>query len=301
MKTVQLGQSGIDVGVIAYGCWRFGGSTVSEADDKIRTALDVGMTMIDTADIYGLRDPCGFGGAEEVLGQILSKDTNLRDRMFLATKGGIDALRPYDSSAQYLRKALEASLTRLRVDHVDLYQIHRPDLSTPFSETANVLNDFVKSGKARFIGVSNFTASQTRALQAHLKQPLLTTQPEFSALEQSPITDGTLDLCMETSLTALAWSPLSGGALATGKVQKSAKPERAARVLSVTDRLAEKYEVDRSQIALAFTMAHGANVIPIIGTQTISRIESSARAAEISLTGRDFYDVVEAYRGAGMP
>ncbi len=301
MRTVKLGQSNLHAGTIAYGCWRFAQSTVSDADRKIHTALDVGMTLIDTADIYGLGESSGFGGAEAVLGQVLSRSPELRDRMILATKGGIDAVRPYDSSADYLTRAMEASLKRLNVDYVDLYQIHRPDITTPIEETASILNDFVTSGKARYIGVSNFTVAQTRALQAHLDQPLVTTQPEFSALQQSPITDGSFDYCMERQMTALAWSPLAGGILATGKPAKGQKSERFSRVVKVIDRLAKVYETERSQMALAFTLAHGANVVPIIGTQTLSRIESSAKAVDVPLTARDFYDIIEAYRGEVMP
>lgn len=297
MRQTKIGNTKIQVGAIAYGCWRIAESAVQDADAKIRTALDVGMTLIDTADIYGLGETSGFGGAEAVLGDVLAADPSLRDRMVLATKGGIIPPRPYNSSYPYLMEAIDKSLSRLRVDNVDLYQIHRPDLVTPMAETARALNEIVAAGKARFIGVSNFTVSQTRALQAHLDAPLVSTQPEFSALEQSPISDGTLDWCSETEATALAWSPLAGGALATGQTDHL----RGSEVLNVLDRLAETHSTHRTNIALAFTMAHQATVIPIIGTQTLSRITDSALAAEIQLTAREFYDLVEAYRGAAMP
>lgn len=304
MKTIKLGQSDLDVGGIAYGCWRFTQSTPQEADEKIRTALDTGMTLIDTADIYGFGEAGGFGGAETVLGDLISANKTLRGEMILATKGGIDAVRPYDSSYDYITQAMDASLSRLKTDYVDLYQIHRPDLSTSFAETARALTDIVKTGKARYIGVSNFTPVQTRALQAHLDTPIITSQPEFSALEQSPITDGTFDLCMERKMTALLWSPLAGGCLATGLPPQGSKKKAKARfkrVLSVIDRLAETYSAERSLIALAFTIGHGADTIPIIGTQNTKRIIDSAKALEIDLSARDFYDIVEAYRGEGMP
>ena len=178
MKLTTLGQTDIKIGQIAYGCWRFAGSTLEEADDKIRTALDYGMNLIDTADIYGFGEPSGFGGAEARLGEVLSMDKGLRDKMILATKGGITPPRPYDSSYDYLMEALDNSLSRLRTKYVDLYQIHRPDLIAPMTETARALNDMVASGKVRHIGVSNFTVAQTRALQAHLDAPLVSLQPE---------------------------------------------------------------------------------------------------------------------------
>lgn len=297
MRQTRMGATGPSVGAIAFGCWRFARSSPADADTILRTALDVGMTLIDTADIYGLGEPSGFGGAESRLGDCLAGDPSLRDRMFLATKGGIMPPRPYDSSPAYLEQALAASLKRLRVDHVDLFQIHRPDLTTPWADTARALDAMVTSGKTRFVGVSNFTVAQTRALQAHLSAPLASTQPEFSVLHQAPITDGTLDWCSETGATALAWSPLAGGAVATGQ----SNHPRAEQVLSTLDRIAEAHGTARSTVALAFLMRHQARIIPIIGTQTPERIRDSARAAEIALTARQFYDIVEAWRDVPMP
>ncbi len=291
MKQILLGTSQTKIGLIGYGCWRFAQSATQDADRKIRTALDCGMTLIDTADIYGLGDPRGFGGAEEVLGDVLKASPALRTQMFLATKGGIDAVRPYNCTYDYLMTAMDKSLTRLKTDHVDLYQVHRPDITTPMSEMARALNEMMRQGKARNIGVSNFTVAQTRALQAHLDTDIVSTQPEFSALCQDPLTDGTLDWCQETGATALAWSPLAGGRLFS---------ENSA-VTDTLDRLAKNYESTRGNVALAFTMRHGADVIPIIGTQKTERIIESAKAAELPLTARDFYDIVEAYRGEKMP
>lgn len=297
MRQTIIGNTGLHVGAIAYGCWRLAESRMPEADAKIRTALDAGMTLIDTADIYGLGETRGFGGAEAVLGEVLAADPALRQRMVLATKGGIIPPRPYDSSYTYLMQAIDKSLSRLHVESVDLYQIHRPDLVAPMAETARALNEIVASGKARFIGVSNFTVAQTRALQAHLDAQLISTQPEFSALQQAPMTDGTLDWCSETGAIALAWSPLARGALATGQTDHA----RGREIFNVLDRLAEAHSTHRTNIALAFTMTHQANVVPIIGTQTLARITASAEAAEVRLSARDFYDIVEAYRGEAMP
>jgi len=291
MKTLKLGTSTLEVGSISYGCWRFSGSTLQDADSKIRTALDHGMTLIDTADIYGLGEERGFGGAEEVLGDVLKASPELRSQMVLATKGGIDAVRPYDSTYDYLMAAIDKSLARLKTDYVDLYQIHRPDITAPMSETANALNDMMKMGKTKHVGVSNFTVSQSRALQAHLDTQIITTQPEFSALHQDPLTDGTLDWCQETRATALAWSPLAGGDMFS----------KSSKVIETLDRLAETYGSTRGNVALGFTMGHGADVIPIIGTQKTERIIESSKAAELLLTARDFYDIVEAYRDTPMP
>ncbi|MEZ5998135.1 MAG: aldo/keto reductase [Hyphomonas sp.] len=295
MRQTRLGT--FNVGAISYGCWRFADSTTREAREKIETALDVGMTLIDTADIYGFGQPCGFGGAESVLGDVIAEAPELRARMVVATKGGIIPPRPYDSSYDYLVAAAEASLKRLRIDQIDLYQIHRPDLTAPVEETARTLNDLVASGKVKHIGVSNFTVPQTRALQAHLDTRLVSTQPEFSAVRQDPITDGTLDWCSETGAACLAWSPLGGGRLAAGK----AADAREERVYKALAKMANRLGTSVATAALAFTMKHQANVIPIIGTQTPARIREAAGAAELDISARDFYDIIEAWRGGSMP
>ncbi|MEL6688230.1 MAG: aldo/keto reductase, partial [Pseudomonadota bacterium] len=213
--------SQFDFGAIGYGCMYLTSDERSESDRLIRTALDHGMRLIDTADIYGYGTDAGFGAAEERLGEILSADPSLRDRMILATKGGITPPRPYDSSRDYLMSALETSLQRLRVETIDLYQIHRPDLMIPMSDLAETLQIMIDSGKVQAIGVSNFTAGQMRALSAHLKTPLRTIQPEFSVLNQSALTDGVLDYSEEISADVLAWSPLASGRIFTenGPVQ----------------------------------------------------------------------------------
>lgn len=293
---MKLGQTDIKVGKIAFGCWRFAGHDVTTADSLIRTALDAGMNLIDTADIYGFSEyphleDKGFGQAEMRLGEVLKAAPSLRKQMILATKGGIDAIRPYDSSYAYLMRAIEASLERLQTDYVDLYQIHRPDLTAPMSEVARALDDMVDSGKARAIGVSNFTVPQMRALKAHLKHPLVTLQPEFSALEQSALEDGIFDFAEEIGATLMAWSPLARGAI----------PTEEGPVQTALDTIAKTYGISRSTAALTFIRGFGANVIPIIGTQNPTRITESGYAAQVNLTGREIYDVVEAYRGEGMP
>jgi len=293
---MKLGQTDIGIGKIAFGCWRFAGHNVSMADRLIRTALDAGMNLIDTADIYGFsefpdRDDKGFGQAEIRLGEVLAAAPSLRKQIILATKGGIDAVRPYDSSYAYLMRAVEASLDRLQTDYVDLYQIHRPDITTPMTELARALNEMVDSGKTRTIGVSNFTVPQMRALKAHLNHPLVTIQPEFSALEQSPLENGILDFAEEIGATVMAWSPLAGGNI----------PKLEGPVQQALDGIAASYGISRSTAALSFIRGFGAKVLPIIGTQNPTRITESGYAAQVNLTGREVYDIVEAYRGAAMP
>lgn len=291
----------IEIGALAYGCWRFAGTALASADEKIRTALDAGMTLIDTADIYGTTWPDGFGEAEALLGDVLAADPGLRSHMILATKGGIVPGQPYDSSRDYLIGACEDSLKRLQTDVIDLYQIHRPDLATPFEEVAGALNKLVADGKVRTLGVSNFTPAQTEALQTYLDAPLVSHQPEFSCAHTAPMTDGVLDQCQARRMVAFAWSPLAGGKLLTGTGDTPEDQARLDRLLPVLDRVAADSAVDRSAVALAFLLAHPARVIPIIGTQTPARIRSSAAALNVRMTRRDWYDILEASRGAPMP
>ena len=161
--TRPLGSSGIDVSPFAWGMWRFRGTNLAHADRLVRNALDSGISLLDTADIYGLDSGESFGAAEALLGRVLEADAGLRGRFVLSTKGGIIPGTPYNSSADHLVSACEASLRRLKSDRIDLYQIHRPDILTHPHEAAGALVKLRESGKIRTAGVSNYTASQTTA------------------------------------------------------------------------------------------------------------------------------------------
>ena len=297
MEERTLGASGLTVGAIAFGCWRFAGVDIDVATERIATALDAGMTLIDTADVYGLDNGCPWGAAETLLGEVLENEPSLRDRMVLGTKGGIQLERgidlgvPYDASGDYLVQACDRSLERLGVERIDLYQIHRPDLLAHPGETGNALTTLVESGKVRFIGVSNYTANQVRALRAYLPDDLdlVSVQPEFSAAQLGPIDDGVLDQAMELGYAPLAWSPLAGGALV-----REPTNERIGAIQAVLDELAASYDATRTQVALAFLLAHPAGVIPIIGSGQPDRIRESAEASELVLAKDDCYRIIAA-------
>ncbi len=283
------------VGPIAYGQWRFTDEDLTVGQALLETALDSGMNLIDTADVYGFDwGGTGFGQVEEILGRILASSPGLRDRIVLATKGGIMPPLPYDSSPKYLRSACEASLERLQTDVIDLYQIHRPDMFAHPADVAITLNALRDEGKIREVGVSNHTPAQVAALQAHLEFPIATNQPEFSAAQLAPMRDGTLDQCMELMITPMAWSPLAGGRLATGE---DLRPE----LLDVLDGLAAREGVDRTQIALAFVLAHPSAPIAIIGSQNPDRIRSSTAALAVNLDRNDVYGIVQASEGVPLP
>ena len=300
MDTRLLGASGIEVGSIAFGCWRFGGVDVKVARERIETALACGMTLVDTADVYGLDTGCPWGAAEELLGRVFAEAPELRSRITLATKGGIHLGPahqgraglgiPYDSSPEWITEACDASLRRLQVDVIDLYQIHRPDLLAHPAAVGDALSSLVAVGKVRHIGVSNYSAAQVRALLAHLDVPLVTVQPEFSVAHLDPIDDGVFDQAMELGLTPLAWSPLAGGRLVGDEPQSS--PWTSIR--AVLDELARAHGTTRTVIALAFVLGHPAGVVPIVGTGRPERIREAATAASVQLDKADVYRLIAA-------
>ena len=295
--TRMLGTSGIAVSPIAWGMWRLteNGRTAADAAKLVHAALDAGITFLDTADIYGFDGAGGFGDAEALLGEVLANEPALRARMVLATKGGIMPPLPYDQSADYLRAAIDASLMRLKVDSVDLWQIHRPDILAHPQEVARVLDDAVASGRIRMLGVSNFTQGQTAALNHFLGVKLVSTQPEISPLRIDCFENGELDQAMMLGLTPLAWSPLGGGRLAA---PETARDKAVAAALDV---VAEAQGVSRTVAAYSWLMAHPAGIIPIIGSQNAARIAEGAAALTVRWTRTDWYAVLVAARGVPLP
>jgi predicted oxidoreductase len=285
-----LGKSGLSVSPIAWGMWRFHGDDVAAAQGLMEAALAAGITLFDTADIYGI-DTDGFGAAEVLLGRVLASAPGLRERMVLATKGGIVPGTPYDSSPDYLARALDASLERLGVEQVDLWQIHRPDLLAHPQETARVLEEMVTSGKVRAIGVSNFTPAQVSALTAFLTVPLASTQPEFSPLHLDPLWNGTLDQAMALDLAVLAWSPLGGGRLGSGG-------DAVGTLLSAQG---ERFGVSAAAATYSWLMTHPARPIPIVGSQRPTRIAEAADAFRVSWTRSEWYAVLQAAMGEKLP
>jgi predicted oxidoreductase len=292
-----LGASGIAIAPIAWGMWRLAesGRGAAEAARLVHAALDAGITLLDTADIYGLDGQGGFGDAETLLGEVLAAEPALRERMVLATKGGIMPPLPYDQSAAYLSGALDASLARLRTEAIDLYQIHRPDILAHPQEVARTLDDAVAAGKVRALGVSNFTPAQIEALQHFLGHKLVATQPEISPLRIDCFENGELDQAMRLALVPLAWSPLGGGRLL--------KPESARdkAVAAELDRVAAEQGVSRSVAAYAWLMAHPAGIVPIVGSQSAVRIAEAAEALKVRWTRQDWYAVLVAARGERLP
>lgn len=285
----MLGNTDISVSALAWGMWRFADAGVADARARIEAALETGITLFDTADIYGNDGP-GFGAAEDLLGKVLTDAPELRRNMIIATKGGIVPGLPYDSSPAYLEQAVEASLRRLRLDHVDLWQVHRPDVLTHPEQLAASLNRIIQQGKARAVGVSNFTAPQTAALQRYLPFQLASIQPEFSPWVSRPLWDGVIDQAMELNYSVLAWSPFGGG-----------NREPQAATTKLVQAKAHAFGVSASAAAYAWVMAHPARPIPIVGTQRPTRIREASDAFKVEWSRAEWYGVLAASIGHPLP
>jgi len=293
----RLGNSELEVSGIAWGMWRLAenGRTAAEAAQLVHAALDAGINFLDTADIYGFNGMGGFGDAEALLGEVLAAEPALRARMVLASKGGIMPPLPYDQSASYLMSAIDASLRRLKTETIDLYQIHRPDILAHPQEIARTLDDAVKAGKIRALGVSNYTMHQIAALNQFLDHKLVATQPEISSLRITCFENGELDQSMMMGIAPLAWSPLGGGRLA------NPESERDKAVAAELDRIAGEQGVSRTVAAYSWLMAHPAGIIPIVGSQQPARIIEAVQAYKVRWSRQDWYAVLVAARGEGLP
>lgn len=279
-------------GTLAWGCWRLDNDDVGQIIACLEACTEAGITVIDTAPVYGYGSEFGVGHAERMLGRAFAKRPELRERFTVVTKAGLDLPVPYDSSAQRLREECRTSLQALDDTTIDVYLIHRPDLLTSWGQLAETLDGLVESGQVRHLGVSNFTPAQVNALGTKLNAPLTTHQFECSLLHIDPICDGTLDQTQELDLAAMAWSPLAGGRLFAENT-KSAVVDRCRK-------LANEKDQSIARIALSFLLKLPA-VMPIIGTMKPERIVDTGQASGGSLTRSEWYELMSAARGAPMP
>lgn len=314
MRKIELGTTGLKSSALAYGCWRLAATwspaeVTSEVEAAGRRAIfaayDAGYTFFDNADIYT------NGVCERILGQALKEVSGMRERVIVATKGGIrrpgdpnpNSPHRYDSSAIHLVDACEASLKRLQLDSVDLYMIHREDFLGDPTEIAEAFDRLHQSGKARFFGLSNFRPTFVAALLKYCRQPIVTHQMEISLARLAPFTDGSLDQCMTERLTPLAWSPLAGGLMGDGatKLLPAQRAYRLETLLPVLDEVAVRHGVSRTLIALAWLMKHPSGIVPIVGSANPERIRETARAAEVQLDREEWYRLFVAARGEPLP
>jgi aryl-alcohol dehydrogenase-like predicted oxidoreductase len=299
----NLGRSGLRVSLVGLGCNNFGGRMDLESSRRvIHKALDAGITLFDTADVYGNR-----GGSESVLGQVLG---DRRKDIVLASKFGMpmDDGEKNGASRRYIMGALEASLTRLKTDWLDLYQVHRPDPLTPIEETLRALDDLVRAGKVRYVGCSNFSAAQMVEAQwaaRHLNlNAFISAQDEYSLLKRDLERDN-LPVMQSYGLGLLPYFPLASGLL-TGKHRRGA-PASGSRLATshfsgfMNDAnfdIVEKLEAfvqarGHTMLELAFSwLAARPTVASIIaGATKPEQIEANVKAAGWALTPEDMAEI----------
>jgi len=297
----KIAPTGPEFSRLAYGTWRMldDGSSIQDINRRLHRCVELGITTIDTAEIYGLYR------VEAALGQALALSPGLRDKLEIVTKAGIyvpnESNRErkvgfYDASGGRLRQSLEQSLRLIGTDRIELFLVHRPDWLTPVDDTALGLNQLLRAGKILSAGVSNYSAAQFDALSSRMEQPLVTNQVEFHLLRMNPIDDGTFDQCQERRIQPMAWSPLAGGRIFDQRNEAAARLAKAAAVLS------EKYShATLEQLAYAWILAHPSRPIPVIGTNKVGRIESAAESARITLDREDWFALWVAARGHDIP
>ncbi len=304
MNILKLGTCDLESSRLAYGCWRVApteeaGQTTGR--DALLAAYEAGYTLFDHADIYG------DGRAEAVFGQVLGEVSGMREAVSIASKCGVrkaDDPTPgapgrYDLSADHILRSCEASLRRLRIDTIDLYQLHRPDWLMNPEEVAGAFDQLRNQGKVREFGVSNFTPSQVTALQRACPMRLQVNQIEASLVHLAPFADGTLDQCLTEKLTPLAWSPLAGGLLADGarRLLPSQQGYETTTILKEINTLARLLHTSRGIVALAWLLKHPAGIVPLVGSTNPDKIREAVEATHLNLSREEWYRLLEAARG----
>ncbi len=283
MQTRTIGKNSVGrtaVGAIGLGLMTFdqtGTQPRQQLLDTVRAALDAGVTLFDTADAYGPGDELGAGaqGANETLIAGILDELGVRDRVLLATKGGhvrTDGGWEVDSSHGHLVSAVDASLRRLGVEQIALWQHHRPDPKVEYADVLHTLKEIHDSGKVRMIGLSNADPAQIRLAAEILGDALVSVQNEFSPRFRTSRPE--IDLCTELELAFLPWSPLGGLGNAKELAQKHPAFAEVATELGVS----------AQQVALAWELAQSPVVIPIPGAKRPESIRDSAAAADLQLT-----------------
>lgn len=311
MKTQLIGRSPLVSTRLSYGCWRLVSMNPSEVTPEMEAAgrraviaaYDAGYTLFDNADIYGR------GGCERVFADAMRDVSGWRERCLVATKCGIVLPDPgvqhqYDFSPEHILRSCEGSLKRLRIETIDLYHLHRPDLLMDPAAIAEALDTLRRQGKVREFAVSNFSPSFVTALQSALSFPLAANQIEVHLAKLDCFYDGTLDQCIAEKMTPLAWSPLGGGALADGNQgEQAARPRQSVldNLKKVLDEVANAHSTTRAVVSLAWLLKHPSRMIPIIGTINPQRIKELVKADEVELTRSEWYRLLIAARGEALP
>lgn len=299
MEIRKLGNEGLEVSAVGLGCMGmsdfYGESDEAESIATIHRALDIGVNFLDTADMYGR------GDNERLVGRAVA---DRRDQAVIATKFGIvrgeGKERSISGHPDYVRSSIDGSLSRLGLDHVDLYYQHRVDRTVPIEETVGAMSELVEAGKVRYLGLSEASGETIR--RANEVHPISVLQSEYSLFERG-LEDSVLPVLRELDIALVPYSPLGRGFL-TGRFRSEAdfdssdfrshdprmSKENFRRNLVIVEALEElalAHEVTPAQMAIAWVLAQGSDIVPIPGTKKISRLEENAAAASVSLSESD--------------
>lgn len=302
MRTMKLGQSDLQVPVIAVGCMRINRLSKSDVERFVQTAVDGGATFFDHADVYG------DGACEEIFADAIHMNGTMREKVILQSKCGIRRGVMFDFSKEHILEAVDGSLKRLKTDYLDVLLLHRPDALVEPEEVAEVFDKLQNSGKVRNFGVSNQNPMQIQLLQKWLKQPIVANQLQLSITNATMISaginvnmrnesavnrdGGILDFCRLNDITIQPWSPFQYGFFEGVFLNNEKFPELNAKI----DAIAAKYEVTNTTIAMAWLLRHPAQMQPVTGTMNAGRLTDCITAADIHLTREEWYQV---YRAAG--
>ena len=314
MQKRRLGRNGPEVSALGLGCMGmsefYGARDDAESIATIHAALDSGLNLLDTADVYGPYTN------EELVGRAIR---DRRNEVVLATKFGFvrdpadPSKRGVDGSPEHVREACDASLRRLGVDAIDLYYLHRVDTSVPIEDTVGAMSDLVRAGKVRWLGLSEVSAQTlARACAVH---PVAALQSEYSLWTRNP-EDGVLDACRELGVGFVAYSPLGRGFL-TGAIRSPDdfdaddyrrnnprfQGENFARNLALVDTvtsIAAAKDCTPAQLALAWVLAQGPDIVPIPGTKRRKYLNENLAALDIDLTAQDLAAIETAFPRAGI-
>ena len=288
---------GIEMSRIVYGMWRLGDDTdtsPAHVQAKIEACLEQGITTMDQADIYG-----GYE-AEEVLGNALRAAPQLKDQIEIVTKCDIIApagryadarVKYYDTSRAHILASVDHSLRLMNIDRIDTLLIHRPDPMMDHLETGAALDEVVASGKVHSVGVSNFKLHDWTLLQSAMKTKLVTNQIELSVSAHEGFTNGDVAYLQERHVPIMAWSPLGGGSLMTG----------SGAVQDAMAAVANANGVDNAAVAVAWLLAHPANIVPVMGTNNLDRIKTLSDATKVKMDRQTWFELYTAALGNEVP
>ncbi|SEF45797.1 aldo/keto reductase [Vibrio hangzhouensis] len=301
VSKVTMAPSGPDVSELVQGYWRLAdwGMTPQERLTFLKQHIELGITTVDHADIYGNYE------CEQLFGEALALEPSLREEIQIISKCDIKLcsdkypnrkINHYDTGAKHIYESVDNSLQRLGVNELDVLLIHRPDALMDANEVAEAFNELYKIGKVRHFGVSNFSPRQFDLLQSRLSKALVTNQVEINPLNFEVAHDGTLDQLQQHGVLPMAWSTLAGGEIFSGK------SEQAKRVRAELEAIRDEVgAASIDQVIYAWVRRLPSRPLPIIGSGKIERVKAAVAALEIELTREQWYRVWVASKGHGVP